>query len=205
MLPVPHDVKPPPTLRQEQAAATRHRIAAAARRLFAERGYSATSLTAVAAEAGVAARTVYTAFGSKREILSAICEGWLEDARARERAQEVLALADPTERLRAAGGWLAALYSAGFDVVQILDAAMDEDRETRELLRAKLAGRNQVMDAMVASVADRLVVPLAQGQAMFRAMAAPGVYESLVVDAGWAPERFGEWLGGLLARELLPD
>ena len=56
---------------------------------------------------------------------------------------------------------------------------------------------------MVASVQGRLAVPLAEGQALFRAMAAPGVYQSLVVEAGWSPERFGTWLGDLLERELL--
>ena len=197
------DVKSRPTLRQEQAQATRSRITEAARRLFASRGYSATSLAAVAAEAGVAARTVYVAFGTKREILSAICEQWLEDARARERAREVLALPTPTDRIRAAGGWLAGLYAAGFDVVQILDSAMDEDPETRKVLRAKLAGRNRVMDSMIASAQDALRVPLGDAQALFRAVAAPGVYEALVVTAGWSPERFGTWLGDLLEQQLL--
>jgi AcrR family transcriptional regulator len=200
---VADDVKTQPTLRQEQAEATRRRIAEAARLLFASHGYAATSLAAVAVEAGVAQRTVYAAFGSKREILSAICEKWLEDAHARERAQEVLGLPDPVARVRAAGGWLASLYAAGFDVVQILDSASDEDPATRKMLRAKLAGRNHVMDAMVASAADVLTVPVAQGQALFRAMAAPGVYEALVVDAGWSPDRFGGWLGELLERELV--
>ena len=197
------EVKGSSRLREEQALATRRRIAEAARRLFAEQGYATTSLAGVAREAGVAPRTVYTVFGTKREILSAICEAWLEDARARERAQEVLALSDPVERVHGAGAWLAALYAAGFDVVQVLDSAVDEDGPTRKLLRAKLAGRNRVMDAMVASVQDGLAVPLAEGQALFRAMAAPGVYQSLVVEAGWSPERFGAWLGDLLEQQLL--
>ena len=64
--------------RQEQAAATRDRIAEAARRLFADQGYGSTSIETIAAEAGVAVRTVYAAFGAKREILSHICERWLE-------------------------------------------------------------------------------------------------------------------------------
>ncbi|HET8767526.1 MAG TPA: TetR/AcrR family transcriptional regulator, partial [Pedococcus sp.] len=134
---------------------------------------------------------------------SAICESWLEDARARERAEAVLAREDAVDRVRGAGAWLAALYAAGFDVVQVLDSAVDEDGPTRKLLRAKLAGRNRVMDAMVASVQGRLGVPLPEAQALFRAMAAPGVYQSLVVEAGWSPGRFGTWLGDLLVRELL--
>jgi AcrR family transcriptional regulator len=80
----------------------------------------------VLAEAGVAVRTIYSAFGAKREILSLICEQWLERALARERAAEVVAEPDPARRLRGAAGWLRALYAAGFDVVMIFEAATDE-------------------------------------------------------------------------------
>jgi AcrR family transcriptional regulator len=196
-------VKARSTYRREQAAATKVRIAAAARKLFTANGYGATSIDAIAGEAGVAVRTVYTAFGTKREILSFVCEQWLERARARERAGEVLAEPDPVVRLRAAAGWLRGLYEAGFDVVLIFDGAMDESPETRQLLRAKLAGRNQVMDAMIGSLADRLRVPVADAQAIFRAFAASGVYQELVTEQGWTPDRFERWLADTLQAQLL--
>jgi AcrR family transcriptional regulator len=197
---MPSPVKPRSTYRQAQAAATRDRIAEAARRLFADAGYGATSMETIAAEAGVAVRTVYSAFGAKREILSLICEQWLERARARERAGEVLAEPDPARRLRGAAGWLRTLYEAGFDVVMIFEAATDESPETRALLRSKLAGRNQAMDAMIASLEDHLRTPVPQVQAVYRALAAPGVYRELVVESGWAPEAFERWVGDTLQR-----
>lgn len=197
---MPSPVKPRSTYRQAQAAATRDRIAEAARRLFADAGYGATSMETIAAEAGVAVRTVYSAFGAKREILSLICEQWLERARARERAGEVLAEPDPARRLRGAAGWLRALYAAGFDVVMIFEGATDESAETRALLRSKLAGRNQAMDAMIASLEGHLRAPVSQVQAVYRALAAPGVYRELVVESGWAPEAFERWVGDTLQR-----
>jgi AcrR family transcriptional regulator len=152
-------------------------------------------------------RTVYSAFGTKREILSRICERWLEQARARERAAEVLAEPDPVRRLHGAAGWLAGLYSAGFDVVMIFEAATDESPETRALLQSKLAGRNQVMDAMIASLESELRVPVAEAQAVYRALAAPGVYRELVEQFGWRPQEFAHWIGNALQRHLLdhPD
>ena len=69
----------------------------------------------------------------------------------------------------------------------ILEAATDESPETRELLRAKLAGRNEVMDAMIASLEDHLAVPLQEAQAVYRALAASGVYRELVYESGWTP------------------
>jgi AcrR family transcriptional regulator len=183
-------VKGPSSYRQQQAQLTKDRIAAAARRLFATQGYSATSIEAIAAEAGVAVRTVYAAFGAKREILSAICEKWLEDARARELAEEALSIQDIAGRLRAAAHWLRNLYEHGFDVVTILDAASDEDEETRKMLRAKLAGRNHVMDALTRDVP--------RVQPVYRALASPGVYRALVVEAGWTGEQFERWLESVL-------
>ena len=191
------------TYRQVQAAETRIRIARAARRLFAAQGYGATSIDAIAKEAGVATRTVYSAFGTKREILSLICDRWLQEAGAIQRAEQVFAIADPVDRLRGAAGWLTNLYSAGFDVVLIFEAATDESPETKALLRSKLAGRNQVMDAMIASLEDVLRVPLKQAQAVYRALAAPGVYQELVDESGWTPAEFETFVADSLQRQLL--
>lgn len=189
--------------RQEQALATRNRIAVAAQALFARNGYAVTSIDAIAREAGVATRTVYASFGAKREILNLICERWLERARARELAQEVLAEPDALARILGAAHWLTVLYSTDFDVVRILDAAADEDAETQALLRSKLRGRNRVMDSIMASVEDDLAVPLAEAQSVYRALAATGVYRELVVDSGWGADRFEAWLGRMLTDQLL--
>ncbi|WP_019180431.1 TetR/AcrR family transcriptional regulator [Microbacterium yannicii] len=193
---------PGSTYRQVQAEATRVRIADAAQLLFARDGYGATSMEGIAKEAGVGTRTVYAAFAAKREILSAICERWLERARARELAREVLEVADPTERIRQSAGWLTTLYSTDFDVVRILDSALDEDQATRDLLHAKLRGRNRVMDRLIASVESQLSVPVDEAQSIFRAYAAAGVYGELVVHTGWSPARFKEWLADTLIFQL---
>ncbi|TDO69594.1 TetR family transcriptional regulator [Kribbella sp. VKM Ac-2571] len=194
---------PVKTYRQVQAEETRIRIAQAARRLFAAQGYGATSIDAIAKEVGVATRTVYSAFGTKREILSLICDQWLSAAGAIERAGQVLAIEGPAERLRGAAGWLTNLYAAGFDVVLIFEAATDESPETRALLRSKLAGRNQVMDAIIASLESELRIPLKQAQAVYRALAAPGVYQELVDESGWTPAEFERFVADSLERQLL--
>src|SRR5215212_9319859 len=58
--------------RREQAAATRLEILEAAQRLFEEQGYAATTMAAIAAEAGVALKTVYVAFETKAGVLRAL-------------------------------------------------------------------------------------------------------------------------------------
>src|SRR4051812_30912771 len=58
--------------RRAQAEATRNDILDAAQRLFEELGYAATTMQAIAAEAGVALKTVYVAFETKSGLLRAL-------------------------------------------------------------------------------------------------------------------------------------
>src|SRR3954470_1180212 len=58
--------------RREQAAATRREILEAAQRLFERQGYTATTMAAIAAEAGVALKTVYVVFETKSGLLHAL-------------------------------------------------------------------------------------------------------------------------------------
>jgi hypothetical protein len=87
--------------------------------------------------------------------------------------------------------------------VLILESANDESVETRELLRAKLAGRDQVMARFIRSVREELTIPLGEAQALYRALASPGVYRELIEVAGWDRPRFAAWLAASLHRELL--
>ncbi len=58
--------------RDRQKAHTRARVVAAARALFAERGYAATTIREIAKRARVASGSVFTTFESKAEILHEI-------------------------------------------------------------------------------------------------------------------------------------
>src|SRR4051812_28146783 len=58
--------------RREQAEATRREILEAAKRLFERQNYAATTMAAIAAEAGVALKTVYVAFETKSGLLRAL-------------------------------------------------------------------------------------------------------------------------------------
>src|SRR5215216_4524401 len=58
--------------RQAQAAQTRRDILTAAQQLFLERGYTGTTLTAIAQAAGVVVETIYRAYASKAELFKAV-------------------------------------------------------------------------------------------------------------------------------------
>src|SRR5437868_1898686 len=91
--------------RREQAAATRREILEAAQRLFERQGYAATTMAAIAAEAGVALKTVYVAFETKSGLLRALwhllLRGDEADVPVADRAwyQEVVEEPDPVRQL----------------------------------------------------------------------------------------------------------
>src|SRR4051795_13330370 len=92
--------------RRAQAEATRREILEAAERLFVRDGYAATTMAAIAREAGVALKTVYVAFETKSGVLRALwnlrLRGDQADVPIQDRAwyREVLAHPDPERALR---------------------------------------------------------------------------------------------------------
>jgi len=91
--------------RRAQAEATRRQILAAAQRLFEAQGYAATTMAAIAREAGVALKTVYVAFETKGGLLRALWHVLLRGDEADVAVQDrswyraVLAEPDPGRRL----------------------------------------------------------------------------------------------------------
>ena len=80
-----------PTARRRLSAdARREEILAAARRLFAENGYAATTTRQLADAAGASDALLYRHFGSKREVLDGVID----------RALEVFSTLPPLERMR---------------------------------------------------------------------------------------------------------
>jgi AcrR family transcriptional regulator len=65
---------PVATKRSEQAAATRERLVEAAMRLFARRGYTASSVAAIGEEAGTSRGLVNFHFATKENLLRAVIE-----------------------------------------------------------------------------------------------------------------------------------
>lgn len=66
---LPDDEDLPAAPRQKRSLAARNSLLAASRTLFAEQGYHATSIQAIASRAGTAAGAFYTYFRSKRQLL----------------------------------------------------------------------------------------------------------------------------------------
>lgn len=96
-------------------------------------------------------RTNYSAFGTNWKRLSLICDLVPQRAR-RDRARSTSSRSSTGRQAPRRGGLVDEPYAAGVDVGLIFESAANESPETRALLRSKLAGRNQVMDSIIASL-----------------------------------------------------
>lgn len=67
-------------VKAEKAAATRGILLAAARRLFATRGFAATGTEAILAETGLTRGALYHHFADKQALFAAVCEELHEEA-----------------------------------------------------------------------------------------------------------------------------
>ncbi|HEX6350343.1 MAG TPA: TetR family transcriptional regulator [Candidatus Dormibacteraeota bacterium] len=182
-----------PSRQVERAAATRRRIAAAARGLFASQGYTATTLAQVAEAAGVAVQTVYAVYGSKAGILRALREGLASHAEADALYERAVAEADPGRKAALMAESLRRRWEDGHDIVAIHEDAGRSDpsirQETDQLLeRRRRAFARLTRDQRAVALVDALTLPQ--------------VYETLVSHHGWTPAAYEAWLAQALEQVL---
>ncbi len=200
------DVKPRrQRLRAARAAATRQRIADAARLLFRRDGYAATTLQAVADEAGVAVQTVYAVYGSKAGILRTLREAAVFQPEAE--AFYGAAIADPSapRRLELFARSIRTRWEAAADIVEISRDAALVDPGERAAVQAVLARRRGGLEALARSLGDRLRLDLdvAHAAAILDALTMAEVYTHLVDAHGWSSDEYEWWLAGAMKAELL--
>jgi AcrR family transcriptional regulator len=193
-------------LREEQAKETKRRIRAAAAELFAADGFADTTVVAIARQAGVAAPTVYSAFGSKRGIVVSMLEELEENAELGVWVGRMMAADDPHEQLRLFAAWIRNMCEVGEPIIRAVLATRSEpdvaevaDRgdEARRKGTRGLATRWESVGALreglsVEEAAERLWLMTGVEQ-----------YLQAVDRLGWSPARYEEWLHGMLERELL--
>jgi TetR/AcrR family transcriptional regulator of autoinduction and epiphytic fitness len=200
--------------RARQAADTRRRIVAAAARLFLRHGYAATSMTAVAAEAGVAVQTVYASMRTKRDILAAVIQSSVrgdDDAvpiAAGMRWREMEAEADPREKLAMFARIHREICEREAELFVVLETAAAVDMEIAPLLRDKERFRYQDQARVARSLRRqgqlRPGLSARKASDVVWALASERVYLALVRECRWSVEQYEAWLVDQLAAALLP-
>jgi AcrR family transcriptional regulator len=193
--------------RGRQAEATKQQIARAARALFAERGYVATTISAISHEADIPVPTIYSAFGTKAKILDKITEIWMREAQTVSIAAASLREPDSAKQLRMLAELNRRQLQVGSDVVATYQEAARSDPQMAETMRNVLASREREIRKLVGAVADQLKPGLTVEGALdiTLALTLPEIYQSLVVERGWSGQRYETWLGEVLVDQLLAD
>ncbi len=193
--------------RQRQAGETRARVVAAARGLFAARGYATTTIAAIAEEAGVAVPTVYDAFGSKRGILEAARVTMLAESQIPELMAEAIKEPDPGRKLDLAAQWVRQQMERSSDVIRAFregsrfDDAVAADH--RRILDYRSRNMGRFIDSMASSLAPGMSARTATD--LLWTFSNEELYRELVVERGWSADRFQQWLATTLRDQLLGD
>ena len=201
--------------RREQAAATRREILVAAERLFGRKGYAATTMAAIAAEAGVALKTVYVAFETKSGVLRAL---WNLRLRGDEELtpvaeqtwyREMLAEPDPERRLRRNARNSRAGKQRIGAVVEVIRAGAGDDPEIEALsnrVRTPTTTRTSAPSSRASTrntSSLRASTSNAPRTSSGRSTTRPAG-PLLVVERGWTPEQYEQWCADTACDQLLP-
>lgn len=193
--------------RQQQAEATRTAIVHAARKVFAEQGYQAATLQAIAQEAEVSVPTLYAVFGSKAAILSALVKSGGADEAIRAPARAAFAEQDPWQQLRLAAQVIRSIHERDSDIGDLLWQAGSGDPDLaaawRQSHQQQLARQGELMEVLAQRGALKPGLTVDAATDIHWALSSPEVYRLLVRERSWTPQRYQEWLADTAARLLL--
>lgn len=197
--------------RREAAARTRQAILNAALQLFADRGYTATPMTAIATHAGVALDTVYASVGRKPELARLLIETAISGsshavpAEQRDYVRAIQAAPDAETKIAIYAAAMRTIAGRLAPVLGIVQQAAPAEPQLAALW-AEIADRRAAnmhrFAAELASVATLRVEP-ADAADIIWATNAPELYQLLVGQRGWSPERYEGFLADTWRRLLL--
>ncbi len=187
------------TKRRATAKETRLRIAESARRLFAQHGYGATSIEAIARDASVAVPTFYATYGSKRALLFGLLDA--ADAEADvERLKTDLraAAADPRRQLLLLVSFTRRFYEQAADLVEVARGAGSTETDLvalwKEGEQRRLRGQAPLVHAWAGAGVLRDGLGERDALDVLWSLTGADNYRLFVVERGWTPTKYQGWL-----------
>jgi AcrR family transcriptional regulator len=201
------------TRRRAQARQNRDAVLDAAGTLFLRNGYAATTVAAIAAEAGVSVETVYKAFGNKPGLVRALADAAMagpgavptmrrsDEMSSREVDPNALVrkwaafTVEVTPRLAPVVLLIRAAATGGSAEMTDLLARLDAERLDRMTHQAEFLRRRGFL---------RPDVSVTEARDVMWAYTDPAMFELLVLRQGWSLPRYQEFLAAAFAAALLP-
>jgi AcrR family transcriptional regulator len=186
-------------------------VCEAAHRLFSTKGYLATSIEDIAAEAGVARPTVFSAVGPKAVILRAVVDHALagDDAPVpiaeRPWWREAIEEPDPVRSIELYARNMCRMSGRAGPVLRALETAASIDADAAEVWARFQHQRRVGLKEFAVSLTHKTTALRYDENTIRDTMwaLAPDAYLRLVHDAGWPIEQFQVWLADLLQRMFL--
>lgn len=185
-----------------------------ARRLFLEQGYAATTVAAIAREAGVSVETVYKAFGSKPGLVKAVFDVSIAGdddpvpLMQRDRIQRMRAEPDPRVQLRMYGEHLTDTFPRSGPVQLLVRDAAASDPAAADVWSEMLAERLTGMTYFARELAEhghlRPDLSVDDARDILWTYNSAELFDLLVNQRGWSPDRYGRWVAEALIAALLP-
>ena len=189
-------------------------ILAAAQTRFEEDGYAATTMAAVAREAGVALKTVYLAFDQKSGLLRAVwnllLRGDEADVPIPERAwyREVLAEPDPERAFRLGARNARAVKERAGTILGVIRDAAPSDPDIAALWERIetefYANQKAVVTAVKRRGGLRPGLSAARAADILWTLNHPDLWLLLVHKRGWTPAQYERWFADTVVAQLLP-
>ncbi len=207
------DVNPPrrreyhsPT-RQQRALTTRRRIRLAAERLFLRDGYLPATMTKIAAEAGVAEKTVYLAFPAKADLLNEIIRVGVRGDEGstpvsqREEWDEILSSRSVDRLLDQAAARNAALMARAARFLALGEASAAIDPQLAKLRDRGHQNIRSDMHELATALAeiDPRIDPKRLAETLFAFAANESPYLRLTEECDWPQEQYASALRAILA------
>jgi AcrR family transcriptional regulator len=199
---------------QARTRLARAAVVEAARSLFLERGYGATTIEAISDRADVPPATVYRLFSSKLGILKSLLDvsivGDDESVPLADRPEvrSLVADGDPREQLAGFVALTAQVHARTAPLYRVLVSAAGTDADAAALLddltRQRQQGQRVIARSLARAGALRPELRERDAADVIHAVLSPEMYRLLVLDRGWKAERYERWLAELLVEQLLP-
>lgn len=198
--------------RQEAARRNRETVLEIAERLFLAHGYAATTVAAIAGQAGVSSELIYKVYGGKGGLMKSIYERRLAGTGpvpAYQRSDDMRGQQTDPKAIMREWGLLTAEVAAELTPVRLLlRAAATADQEMAGLLERTEAERLARMQHHAQFLAERGYLrpdlSLSEATDILWACSSTEFYELFVVRRQWSLPRFAAFITDFMTAGLLP-
>lgn len=196
--------------RRERALRQHAATLDAAQHLFLANGYAATTVEAIADEAGVSAATIYKSYGGKAGLVRELCRRALEGEGpipAEARSDALRTGDDPRAIVEGWGRLVAEVSPRGAPLMLLLRTAATGDAEAAALyaeLDASRLARMHDNARHLARAGLRDGVRVSDARDVMWFCTAPELYDLLVNRRRWSISKFSRFVTDLMVSSLVP-